>query len=249
MSTILFYDSGMGGLSTLRETIKRLKGGRFVYFADNANCPYGDKSPQEIEKLVKERLNWLLKRYKAEMVVFACNTITTACINKIRPLYDIDFVGTEPAISLAMKNSFSQHILLLCTRATARQSRVAELIKRSGRKVEVLPLSGLAESIEKNEEEEIWPYIEKICKEIKKYPDIDAIVLGCTHYCFIKDRLESELKTTCYDGNQGVAKQVERLLNKNGQKPCKKLKIKVIVSSGEPKVKKMYQKMVMKIKV
>lgn len=251
---ILFYDSGVGGISTLNATIKRLPHENYLYLADNKNCPYGDKSPSDIEDLVHERLNWLLKRYKVKMVVFACNTITTTCIDKMRASYNLPFVGTEPAIALAMENSKSKEILVLATEVTIRQKRLLELSKKAEGKVYLLSLKGLADEIERarlnREEVNMTKYIEKIKRAVQLHPKIDSIVLGCTHYCFVKKQLEDGLKLSCYDGNDGVAKRVEYILNKMGQKEQgRRGKVKVRTSGGGRKRALMYEKMVMRIKV
>jgi len=217
---IIFYDSGVGGLTTLKETLKMLPNENYVYFADDLNCPYGNKTQKEISELVYRNVKMLLKRYNAKMLVFACNTITTCCVGQFRGLYNIEIVGIEPAILPAMRNSCSKEILCIATMATFQQDKYKKLLKRVEGSVFSLGFKGLAEDIEKslinNEKVIIDKYLQSI-NEVSKNNKIDGLVLGCTHYSFLKKEFLLKTGLMVFDGNLGVAKRVKSLLEKSGK--------------------------------
>ena len=103
--SILFYDSGIGGLSTLSSTIKLLPCERYIYFADNKNVPYGNRTKQEISNLVFENISRLLSRFKIKLIVIACNTATSLAIDDLRTKINIPIIGIEPALKVAERKS------------------------------------------------------------------------------------------------------------------------------------------------
>lgn len=246
---ILFYDSGIGGINTLKECVKLLPNENYIYFADDANCPYGNNSDAEILKMVKERLILLLKRYKIKLVVFACNTITTCCVERLRGEFGVDIVGTEPAIIPAIKNSRNKEVLVLATNATLRQNKYNRVEKSVEGKVHSLGLKHLAIDIEeillKKRQGSFDKYYLKIRDFLNENKNVDGIVLGCTHYCFLREELENLFKVDVYDGNLGVAKRVKWLLEcEKNIKGEGKGEIKVVLSSGSEKYKKRYKELI-----
>ncbi len=236
--SILFFDSGVGGLTTLFETMKLLPNERYIYLADNKNCPYGNRSKEEIIRLVDGALKEVFARRKIKMLVFACNTLTTCAIKEFRRRYDIDIVGTEPAINLAMKNSTSKQILVISTRATSRQKRLKTLCDNAKGKVFKLPIKSLASDIEKSLTEgkcfDLSKYEKYIASAIKKHPKVDALVLGCTHYCYVRSELKRRLNVKVFDGNNGVARRVLALLKENNKLNEKGSGgVKIMTTSGE----------------
>ena len=217
---ILFYDSGIGGLLTLKQTIKKLPHEDFLYFADNKNCPYGNKSNGEIYALVKTNIRNIMTKYKIKMIVFACNTITACCVEKIREDVGVPIVGIEPAILPAFKHSKTKNILVIATASTVTQEKYKKLIERIDGKVFSMGFKNLAKEIED------WVLYKRcfdknnLKQKIKtfiKEKNVDAIVLGCTHYSYLKDFLLEELKVLVFDGNEGVAKRVESLVKSKNQ--------------------------------
>ena len=218
---ILFYDSGIGGLSTLSKTIKVLQKERLLDIADNKNCPYGNKSSEEIEKLVQENLSYLLKCYNIKMVVFACNTITACCVNHLRDKYNLEIVGTEPAILPALRNSESKEILCILTNATSKQEKYKKLVDGADGVIHSLAFDNLASDIESHilekEKIDLNKYVVKIKNVLRRYPKIDGLVLGCTHYCLVSRFFKTSLNISVYDGNLGVARRAETLLIRNNK--------------------------------
>jgi len=243
---VLFYDSGIGGLTTLNETIKLLPKERFLYFADDQNCPYGNKSKEEIEALVLENVKRLLKDYEIKMIVFACNTVTTCSVGHFRAKYDIDIIGTEPAILPAIRESKTKEILVTATLATFKQERYKNLLNKAGGRVYSLGFTDLAKEIEQSELEnrpiDTVKYVKEIELILKRFKNIDGLVLGCTHYCYYKTVFEKMLNIKTYDGNNGVARRVNQLLEDRGNKSTIDFKgsVKFVLSSNNDSRKRAY---------
>lgn len=213
---ILVIDSGVGGLSTLAETMSILPA-NYIYFADNKNSPYGSHSNEEILTLLSSIINSFLSRNKVSLVVLACNTATTSCIENLRKIYpSIKFVGTEPAIKLASKTQ--NNILLVATPLTAKQNRLAEIINNTKKHVKIMPMPSLARSVDDFLAEKSYFSYAKILKDVYKIVSAsknqDAIVFGCTHYCFLYDIFRKITNIQIFDGNLGVSKQVKFLSEK-----------------------------------
>ena len=215
---ICVYDSGIGGLTTLKSILSFLPNENYIYYADDKNCPYGNKGREEVCELVEKNIEFLLSKYNIKLLVFACNTVTACCVEHFRRKFDFDIVGIEPAIKLAMENSKSKKILVLLTCATKRQQKYRKLINKIEGDVYSIGLDSLAENIENSFVKgcglNLDSLIKKCEKVIKTDLNIDSLVLGCTHYSYIKQMLKEGLKINVYDGNVGVARRVENLLNK-----------------------------------
>ena len=205
-----FFDSGKGGLTVLNEVQKLLPDLEYKYIADSKNCPYGDKSDDELMRIVRKNVEEL-KDWGANIIVVACNTATTKCIDKLRKEYSgLKFVGTEPAVKLAV-NSGAKNILVMATPGTIESERMMAILdenKKPGQQIELLACPGLAEAIEQNQA------VDDILTELlQDKKDVDCVVLGCTHYPWIKDEIQHYCpKAILIDGNKGVARQVQRLV-------------------------------------
>ncbi len=220
------FDSGIGGTTTLKEIVKLLPNEDFIYYKDSKNNPYGEKKDEELYKIVSNIVEYLIKE-DVKLIVIACNTATTKCISKLRDNYkDMIFVGTEPAIKVACDNNF-KNTLVMATPATISSERTHELIinnKKEFENIILLSCDGLANAIEINNQDKIDYLLHKYLDKYKN-DNIDAVVLGCTHYPLIKDKIKNYFKNAkLIDGNIGVAKQVKyqlethNLLNKNNKK-------------------------------
>ncbi len=204
------FDSGKGGTTVLEAIKELLPEDEYYYIADSKNCPYGEKSDDELMRIVRNNVDEL-KEWGAEIVVIACNTATTKCIEKLRELYpELKFVGTEPAIKLATKSD-AKNILVMATPGTVHSERMMSLLKenqKEGQKVELLACSGLADAIE--EEKEIDKVLASLLEGVRQ-PDL--VVLGCTHYSLIKEKIQNYFpRATLIDGNEGVARRVAELV-------------------------------------
>ena len=212
---IAVFDSGVGGISVLRELTKLLPGEDFLYFGDSANAPYGDKTTEEVRRLTLQNANMLLNR-GVKALVIACNTATSAAIGELRQRYpDAIIVGIEPALKLAADCFPTGHIGIMATAVTLREEKLSHLQERfPDVKVDLIPAPGLVELIESGKadspeahtllQKALAPYVGKL----------DALVLGCTHYPFAAKAISSILgeKTQFLDGGEGTARQTRRLL-------------------------------------
>ncbi len=217
---ILFIDSGVGGLSTMAETMKLMQA-NFIYFADNLHSPYGCHTKTEIFNYLSEIIKGLLKNFNIKIVVLACNTATTSSIENLRNTFkDIQFIGTEPAVKLA-SDMGCKNVLCLATPTTLKQVRFDRLKNMAEGKVGTLSIPSLAMSIENFLLDKnpviLLNYLKDIHKICANAASYDGVVLGCTHYCLIKDELINFLHLPIYDGNFGVAKQISRFMNCDAQ--------------------------------
>ncbi len=215
MGLIGVFDSGVGGLSVWKEIVAVLPSEPILYFADNANCPYGDKSPEEIVALADRVTNFLIGK-GCSIVVVACNTATAAAIEFLRAKYDVPFVGMEPAVKPAALRSTSGVIGVLATRGTFNGRLFQETSKRFASDVKVImqPGYGLVELVESGDFSSI-----KVMELLHRYIDpmldvgADHLVLGCTHYPFLLEAIQTVSKgqITIVNPAPAVALQVQRL--------------------------------------
>ncbi len=203
---VLMIDSGMGGLSILSHC---LMGGRYnyIYLSLSNYLPLGDKTPNQLLNISKKYINKLRKIYDIKIVVLACNTLTTSVIDNLRAFYpELIFVGTEPCIKLVKDKGYKK-VLVLATPATIKNSKV--IAKYSTQEDILIGDKLLAKLIEDNRYNlyRLVPYIVEKCKDI----DASCIVLGCTHYVFIKDIIQSVTSKPCFDSGEYVGKRVDYL--------------------------------------
>lgn len=212
-----FFDSGVGGISVLKESLKVLPNEDFVYFGDSINAPYGTRDVNEVKKLTFSAVDFLLDK-GVKAVVVACNTATSAAIDDLREKYkDIPIIGIEPALKPAVEISKGKSIIIMATPMTLAEKKFSNLMEQYNEEVDIisLPCAGLVELIENGiiEGEEIETYLKCKLKEFM-HLDVASIVLGCTHYPFIKSELAKIVgkKTVIIDGSLGTVNQLKRQL-------------------------------------
>ena len=210
------FDSGLGGLSILKELLKVLQNEDYLFYEDSINNPYGEKNDEELFSITCDIVDYLLKE-NCKIIVIACNTATTSCMKKLREKYkDVIFVGTVPAIKMAYDENM-KNTLLLATDYTIKSERVKELLHDyTGKNQKIYVESGknLASLIELGDNAQIRKLLENI---LTPYKDkIDSIILGCTHYPLAKSIIEEILPNVkILDGSYGVSKEVKRKLEDN----------------------------------
>lgn len=208
------FDSGIGGLTILKELRKLLPNENYIYYADSKNNPYGEKSDSELMNIVTNIVDFLISK-EVKIIVIACNTATTRCINRLRKMYpNMIFVGTEPAIKVACDKNY-KNTLVMATPGTIKSERTHELVKlnkKRDQKITLLSCKGLADAIESGNKDNVNKVLHKL---LDKYvdEDIDSIVLGCTHYPHAKKNIKELFPNAkLIDGNKGVSRQVKRQL-------------------------------------
>ncbi len=213
---ILFFDSGVGGLSVVAPTRALLPTAAFVYGADSAGFPYGTKSEAEIAARVPALLGRLVERYRPRLVVIACNTASTIALSVVRSALDVPVVGTVPAIKPAALASKTRVIGVLGTDATVRQPYVDRLSAEFASDCTVIrhgsaELVALAEA--KLRGEVIAP--ESIAAAVAPLAEVarmDTVVLACTHFPLLRDELQAALPgMVLVDSGDGIARRIAHL--------------------------------------
>ena len=218
-SYIAVFDSGVGGISVLQELVKCMPQEKFLYFGDSANAPYGEKSADRVRQLTLQAADMLLRRDMKALVV-ACNTATAAAITLLRERYpDTIIIGIEPALKLAADRFPTGTIGIMATHVTLQEEKLAHQLERFPEaRVERIPATGLVELIESGVTD--GPETDALLHRILDpyVGKLDALVLGCTHYPFVKTAIAKILgeKTVLFDGGEGTARHTQKLLEQAG---------------------------------
>ncbi len=215
------FDSGVGGLSILREIHNQLPNEPLLYFADQANVPYGPRSLSEVRKFSLGISRFLLES-NCKLIVVACNTASAAALHQLRESFpNIPFVGMEPAVKPAAEVTQSRRVAVLATPATFQGELFASVVERFAQGVEVIQivLPGLVERIELGDIAS--PATREILhKQLRALRDqrVDTLVLACTHYAFVIPLLEQILGpgVRVIDPAPAIARQIGRLLEGRG---------------------------------
>lgn len=210
------FDSGVGGISVLKHIHALLPNEDLLYIADSANAPYGNKTPEFIRERAFVLSDFLIGQ-DAKALVVACNTATAAAIGAMRERYSIPIIGMEPAVKPAAAATKTGVIGVLATVGTLKSAQFAALLDNYGQGIKVVTegCPGLVECIERGELEA--PETRKLLEGyIKPLLDAgaDTIVLGCTHYPFVKPLIQEIVgsKITLIDTGVAVARQVHKRL-------------------------------------
>ncbi|MGE5563997.1 MAG: glutamate racemase [Bacillota bacterium] len=216
---ILFFDSGVGGLSVLAPTRKLLPDAPIVYAADSAGFPYGKRTEAEIASRVPALLGRLVERFHPRLAVIACNTASTIALEHVRSALDLPVVGTVPAIKPAAEISKSRVIGVLGTEATVRQPYVDDLAAKFAADCTLVRL-GSPELVELAEarlagEEVSVDAVRAAAQPLFDAPDggrIDTVVLACTHFPLLEEELRAGFPEVAYvDGGAGIARRIAHL--------------------------------------
>ena len=204
-------DSGIGGVTVLREILKQGINAKFIYYSDSKHNPYGDKSEEEVYSIVKGVVDYLLNR-GCDIIVLACNTASAMCVKRLRSEYpDTLFIAIEPAYKMVHDYNPKDKTLVMATEGTLNSEKFLALYhKYDNKNTILLPCKRLAELIEEGNDVKIDRYLEE---NLSKYKDIDNVVLGCTHYPLIKKNIRKVLgNVKFFDGSLGVSKELVRQL-------------------------------------
>ena len=215
-SPIGVFDSGVGGIGTLAALRRELPDESFLFYGDTANAPYGTKSRDEVMGCINRIMAHLLEK-DVTAVVIACNTATAVAAAELRARYDLPIIGIEPALKPASEVRREGSILVLATPMTLRLEKFRALYERYGEGAIPLPCPGLMELVEREANEEARQYLLELFSPYD-LTQVDAVVLGCTHYVFLRPILQEILPPTVsvLDGNVGTARQLRRVLTAKG---------------------------------
>jgi glutamate racemase len=215
-SPLLFFDSGVGGLSVLGPTLELLPNAPIVYAADSAGFPYGKKTETELASRVPALLGRMVERFHPRLVVIACNTASTIALEQVRSALDLPVVGTVPAIKPAAEMSRTRAIGVLGTEATVRQPYVDDLAGKFASDCTIIrhgspELVELAEAKLAGEEISIDAVraATRLMFDACDGDRIDTVVLACTHFPLLLDELRSAFPTVTYvHGGPGIARRI-----------------------------------------
>ena len=230
-SPIGVFDSGVGGLSILIELKRLLPKENFVFLADQKYVPYGEKNKKELVRRVYKITDYFIKHYKIKMMVVACNTATCYTIDELRKKYQFPVVGTLPAVKPAAKLSKTKQIAVISTPSTSKSEMLKKLIKDNCKNIDVLNIGckNLENVVEQGKLNSAKTYklLLKYLRVVKN-SDADYLVLGCTHYPFLKKYIQKILgsKIKLIDGGNAIARRtkwwLETKRTKNKRKGRKK---------------------------
>lgn len=221
---VLVFDSGSGGLSVWQEITTLRPDLSTLYCADFEGFPYGTKPDSDVAERVTGLLARLIPRYQPRLVVLACNTASTLLLDDLRQRFDLPFVGVVPAIKTAGASAAPHRICLLATPATITRPYIDQLVKNFASGHEVIKkgqgdLVRLAEEFirGKSVEGELQSIIEDI-----RHENVDAVVLGCTHFPLLREFFERALPAVRWiDSGAAIARRVSHLVGdvRTGESP------------------------------
>lgn len=214
------FDSGVGGISVLRELVKLMPEENYIYYGDSKHAPYGSKTLDEVRRLTGEHIEYLVKS-GVKAVVIACNTATSAAIDLLREKYpDMPIVGIEPALKPAVLYKENAKVLVMATPMTIREEKFHHLMRLYEDQATIYPLScpGLPEFVEAGNLD--GADLEQFLRElfVPYLGRVDAVVLGCTHYPFVRPMIQKIFgnDVAIFDGGGGTARELRRRMKECG---------------------------------
>ncbi len=223
---VVFLDSGVGGLPYLLEAKRKLPSRDFIYLADNKNFPYGGRDILSLKKIVHEIIGKALNAFDPEAVVIACNTASVVTLSSLRQKYGIPFVGVVPAVKPAAENTKNGIIGLLATETTVKNIYTDTLIRDFASDCSVRKFAGvkIVDFVENQLYQSNSMRTTKILQPAVtffKKEKIDTLILGCTHFLFVKDTLKKMLgsQVSIIDSVEGVTTQLKKVISSCPEKP------------------------------
>ena len=211
------FDSGLGGISVLAEALHLLPSENYLYYGDSLHIPYGDKQPEEVLILTRHAVKKLIDM-GCKAIVIACNTATSVAAETLRQEFTLPIIGMEPALKPASLLSGDGHVLVMATHMTLSQPKFQRLMQEYGKNAIPISCSGLMEIVEDGEMTgpQLVKHLDALLSPHMDKP-IKAVVLGCTHYVFLKKAIACFLgpNIPLVDGNQGTVLQLKRKLKQN----------------------------------
>lgn len=215
-SPIGLFDSGVGGLSVFQEVKKLLPDREYIFLADQAHVPYGRKTQKELQDLSARIVKFLLYRDIGILIV-ACNTATCYALDYLRQMFKIPIIGVVPALKPAAKITKNNKIAVMSTPATAKSTYLKNLTKKfaQGKEILLLGCKGLEDAVETLDRKTIKTLLDKYTEEVCDF-GADTVVLGCTHYPFLKTQIKMRIgsKIRILDSGRAIAKRTKQILKR-----------------------------------
>ena len=249
---IAVFDSGVGGISVLREMVRLMPNEDFVFFGDSANAPYGTRTLQEVRDLTVGCIRRMVDE-GAKAVCIACNTATSAAAELLRGMYpDMPVIGIEPALKPAALSGGRPNVVVMATPMTLREEKFLRLMQRfeGDAVIHPLPCPDLVRFVERGvlSGGEVEDYLRQRFDSIG-VGKIDCVVLGCTHFPFVRGAIANVLgkDVRLYDGGEGTARQMKRRLAECGiaADAQRKGRVEIRNSSGAPEMLALSQRLLM----
>ena len=212
------FDSGVGGLSVLKSLRLWMPQAHFIYLADSGHAPYGERLDDYVLDRSRRITQHLLQEGRCQGIVIACNTATAVAVQQLRTEWPkVALIGVEPGVKPAVAASINKRIGVMATTATLRHPRFHALVQAHASAAQVIaqPCPGLALAIEQGDLQsgEVQRLLDQYCGQLRD-KDVDTVVLGCTHYAFVRDQIAQQLGSgvRIIDTAEAVARQAARLL-------------------------------------
>ena len=236
------FDSGIGGVTVVKEILKILPNENYIYYSDSKNNPYGDKSDDQINELCENIVNLFIEQ-KCKAIVIACNTASAKSVQYLRKKHtNIPFIAIEPAYKMVYDYAYNEPTLVMATKGTIESEKFNLLYHAyDNHKTILLPCVGLADIIEEGNEDKIKTYLEIHLESYKG--KIENVVLGCTHYPLIQKKIQEVLgQVTFFNGAPYLAKHLQEVLEEKDLINNKGMKgtIQFIDSSSDEQKKKRF---------
>lgn len=219
---IAILDSGVGGLTVAKEVMRQLPREKIIYFGDSARAPYGPRSPQEVAMFTEQIVDYLTQ-FNPKMIVIACNTATAAALNVIKAKVDIPVIGViHPGARAAISATTSGKIGVIGTVGTIHSDAYTAVLKEINPAIEVYSQAcpALVPLVEKglSDSNEALKVVEDSLVQMQQYP-IDCLILGCTHYPFLKSKIKQVMgtKVTLISSADETAREISTVLHQKGQ--------------------------------
>ena len=210
------FDSGIGGVTVLREIVKILPNEKYIYYSDSINNPYGDKSDEEIIKISENIVKYFIEK-KCKAIVIACNTASAKAVEYLRNKYkEIPFIAIEPAYKMVYDYAREESTLVMATKGTIESEKFNLLYEKyDNHKTILLPCIGLADTIESGNKNKIKECLFKLIGEQKG--KVKNVVLGCTHYPLVEEEIRQILgeEINIFNGAPNLAKHLKEVLKEN----------------------------------
>lgn len=218
---IVVFDSGVGGISVLREMVKLMPNEDFIYFGDSANAPYGTRTLEEVRALTIGHISRMVDQ-GSKAVALACNTATSAAVNQLRAMYpDMPVIGIEPALKPAALSGDHPNVVVMATPMTLREQKFHALMERFEDTAAIyrLPCPDLVEYVERGvlDGPQVEAYLRSRFATLNGVR-VDCVVLGCTHFPFARRAIQrvAGAQARLFDGGEGTARQMRRRLAECG---------------------------------
>lgn len=241
------FDSGLGGISVLKEIMQHMPNEHYIFYGDSANAPYGTKPKEMIVERCIAICDYFMTR-NVKAIVIACNTATSVAAALLRERYNIPIIGMEPALKVAAHNKKAQQIIVMATPLTLKEKKFEDLMSHYSNDNHIIkmPCPELVEIVENDELENEA----KVVAQLRQYyqeidlENIDSIVLGCTHFVFYRPYFAKYFKhIKIIDGNLGTSNHLQHILESNNALANTTGSVELCNSSKDPHFLSLSQKL------